>query len=196
MSESNVIRLIILGEGDVGKSTITVRLVSGCFVPIYDPTLEDSYRTSISVDGEVVSLDILDTAGQEDYLPTRDQYIRISDGYLIVYSITSMTSFFETNEIREQIYGALDKDASEHIPIALVGNKCDLESERQVPTDEAKRLAEEWNVLFFETSAKDNINITETFQALVKDVIAHKAQRSTEQEVTPQQTRRKKCSLF
>ena len=107
-----------------------------------------------------------------------------------------MTSFFYTNRFREQLYRVLEKDPTEHIPIALVGNKCDLESERQVSTEEAKQLAKEWNVLFFETSAKDNINITETFQALVKDVIAHKPQRSTEQEVTPQQTRTKKCSLF
>ncbi|KAL7718778.1 small monomeric GTPase [Entamoeba marina] len=171
---SNTYRLVMLGGGAVGKSAITVQLVSGHFVQIYDPTIEDSYRTSISVDGEMVSLDILDTAGQEEYSALRDQYMRSGDGYVIVYSITSTTSFLEANSFREQLYRVLDKDVSEHVSISLCGNKCDLESERQVQTSEAQKLADEWGVLFFETSAKNKINITETFDALVKDIKAHR----------------------
>ena len=203
MANSNVIKLVMLGEGAVGKSAITVQLVSGHFVQIYDPTIEDSYRTSINVDGEVVSLDIRDTAGQEEYAALRDQYMRNGDGYAIIYSITSTTSFLEANGFREQLYRVLDKEMSEHLPIALVGNKCDLESERQVPTDEAKKLAEEWNVLFFETSAKNKINITETFQALVKDVQASRKQEDTAQASSqpgqkdkPTHKGTKRCALF
>jgi GTPase KRas protein len=163
-------KLVILGSGAVGKSAITVQLVSGHFVQIYDPTIEDSYRTSISVDGEMISLDILDTAGQEEYSALRDQYMRSGDGYVIVYSITSTSSFLEANGFREQLYRVLDKDLTEFIPIVLCGNKCDLESERQVQKIEAEKIAEEWKVLFFETSAKTQINITETFMALVKKI--------------------------
>ena len=152
-----------------------MQLVSGHFVQIYDPTIEDSYRTSISVDGEMVSLDILDTAGQEEYSALRDQYMRSGDGYVIVYSITSTTSFLEANGFREQLYRVLDKDISEHVPIALCGNKCDLESERQVQRDEAEKLAQEWGVIFKETSAKNKINITETFEELVKDIKKNRA---------------------
>ncbi|ELP94971.1 hypothetical protein EIN_251150 [Entamoeba invadens IP1] len=170
-NNTTAFRLVMLGGGAVGKSAITVQLVSGHFVQIYDPTIEDSYRTSISVDGEMVSLDILDTAGQEEYSALRDQYMRSGDGYVIVYSITSTTSFLEANGFREQLYRVLDKDmATEHVSIALCGNKCDLESERQVQTSEAQKLADDWKVLFFETSAKNKINISETFQALVKDI--------------------------
>jgi len=171
---ANTYKLVMLGGGAVGKSAITVQLVSGHFVQIYDPTIEDSYRTSISVDGEMVSLDILDTAGQEEYSALRDQYMRSGDGYVIVYSITSTTSFLEANSFREQLFRVLDKDVTEHVPIVLCGNKCDLETERQVQTEEAQKLAEEWKVLFFETSAKNKINITETFQALIKDIKANR----------------------
>ena len=167
---ANTYKLVMLGGGAVGKSAITVQLVSGHFVQIYDPTIEDSYRTSISVDGEMVSLDILDTAGQEEYSALRDQYMRSGDGYVIVYSITSTTSFLEANGFREQLYRVLDKDITEHVSIALCGNKCDLESERQVQREEAEKLASEWGVIFKETSAKNKINITETFEELVKDI--------------------------
>ena len=163
-------KLVILGGGAVGKSAITVQLVSGHFVQIYDPTIEDSYRTSISVDGQMISLDILDTAGQEEYSALRDQYMRSGDGYVIVYSITSTGTFLEANGFREQLYRVLDKDLTEDVPIVLCGNKCDLESERQIQKLEAEKLAEEWRVLFFETSAKNRINITESFTALIKRI--------------------------
>ncbi|ELP94561.1 hypothetical protein EIN_488760 [Entamoeba invadens IP1] len=151
-------RIVMLGSGGVGKSAITVQLVSGHFVQIYDPTIEDSYRTNISVDGETVLLDLLDTAGQDEYSALRDQYMRSGDGYVIVYSITSMASFLEANSFREQLFRVLEKDFSEHIPIALCGNKCDLESERQVFTEDAKKVADDWKILFYETSAKNKTN--------------------------------------
>ncbi|ELP90508.1 hypothetical protein EIN_018670 [Entamoeba invadens IP1] len=183
MSSGTTFKLVMLGGGAVGKSAITVQLVSGHFVQIYDPTIEDSYRTSISVDGEMVGLDLLDTAGQEEYSALRDQYMRSGDGYVIVYSITSTTSFLEANGFREQLYRVLDKDmATDHVSIALCGNKCDLESERQVQTTEAKKLADDWKVLFFETSAKNKINISETFVALVKDI---KQNRASSQAAAP-----------
>lgn len=173
MSEDKQYKIVMLGSGAVGKSAITVQLVSGHFLESYDPTIEDSYRTSININNENIILNILDTAGQEEFSALRDQYIRSGDGYVIVFSITSATSFLEVNAFKEQLYRVLDLDNSEFIPFVLAGNKCDLENERQVQSIEAQRLAEEWKVKYFEVSAKNKINIYELFEELIKLIEAN-----------------------
>lgn len=168
MSEDKQYKIVMLGSGAVGKSAITVQLVSGHFLESYDPTIEDSYRTSININNENIVLNILDTAGQEEFSALRDQYMRSGDGYVIVFSITSATSFLEVNAFKEQLYRVLDLDNSDFIPFILAGNKCDLENERQVQSIEAQRLAEEWKVKYLEVSAKNKINIYELFEELIK----------------------------
>ena len=160
-------KVVMLGSGAVGKSAITVQMVSGHFLSSYDPTIEDSYRTTINVNNQDIILNILDTAGQEEFYALRDQYIRSGDGYIIVFSITSVTSFLEVNAIKEQLNMILDVDDNTLIPIILVGNKCDLEEYRQVQSLDAQRLADEWKVKYFETSAKNKTNINRIFEELV-----------------------------
>lgn len=167
MIEDKQYKIVMLGSGAVGKSAITVQMVSGHFLSSYDPTIEDSYRTTINVNNQDIILNILDTAGQEEFYALRDQYMRSGDGYIIVFSITSITSFLEVNAIKEQLNIVLDTDDNTLIPIILVGNKCDLEEYRQVQSSDAQRLAEEWRVKYFETSAKNKININKIFEELV-----------------------------
>ena len=167
MIEDKQYKVVMLGSGAVGKSAITVQMVSGHFLSSYDPTIEDSYRTTINVNNQDIILNILDTAGQEEFYALRDQYIRSGDGYIIVFSITSVTSFLEVNAIKEQLNMILDVDDNTLIPIILVGNKCDLEEYRQVQSSDAQRLAEEWKVKYFETSAKNKTNIHKIFEELV-----------------------------
>lgn len=167
MIEDKQYKIVMLGSGAVGKSAITVQMVSGHFLSSYDPTIEDSYRTTININNQDIILTILDTAGQEEFYALRDQYIRSGDGYIIVFSITSVTSFLEVNAIKEQLNIVLDTDNNTLIPIILVGNKCDLEEYRQVQSSDAQRLAEEWRVKYFETSAKNKININRIFEELV-----------------------------
>ena len=167
MIEDKQYKVVMLGSGAVGKSAITVQMVSGHFLSSYDPTIEDSYRTTINVNNQDIILNILDTAGQEEFYALRDQYMRSGDGYIIVFSITSITSFLEVNAIKEQLNIVLDADNNTLIPIILVGNKCDLEEYRQVQSSDAQRLAEEWKVKYFETSAKNKININRIFEELV-----------------------------
>lgn len=81
------------------------------------------------IDDEVALLDVLDTAGQEEYSAMREQYMRTGEGFLLVYSIASRTSFEEIQQFQQQILRVKDKD---YFPMILVGNKCDLEGERQV----------------------------------------------------------------
>lgn len=89
----------------------------------------DSYRKQCVIDEEVALLDVLDTAGQEEYSAMREQYMRTGEGFLLVYSITSRQSFEEIMTFQQQILRVKDKD---YFPIIVVGNKCDLEGERQV----------------------------------------------------------------
>ena len=167
MIEDKQYKVVMLGSGAVGKSAITVQMVSGHFLSSYDPTIEDSYRTTININNQDIILNILDTAGQEEFYALRDQYMRSGDGYIIVFSITSITSFLEVNAIKEQLNIVLDTDDNTLIPIILVGNKCDLEEYRQVQSSDAQRLAEEWKVKYFETSAKNKTNINRIFEELV-----------------------------
>lgn len=167
MIENKQYNVVMLGSGAVGKSAITVQMVSGHFLSSYDPTIEDSYRTTININNKDIILNIIDTAGQEEFYALRDQYMRSGDGYIIVFSITSVTSFLEVNAIKEQLNMVLDVDNNTLIPIILVGNKCDLEEYRQVHSLDAQRLAEEWKVKYFETSAKNKTNINKIFEELV-----------------------------
>ena len=191
-------KIVMLGSGAVGKSAITVQMVSGHFLSSYDPTIEDSYRTTINVNNQDIILNILDTAGQEEFYALRDQYMRSGDGYIIVFSITSVTSFLEVNAIKEQLNIVLDSDDNTLIPIILVGNKCDLEEYRQVQSSDAQRLADEWRVKYFETSAKNKTNINRIFEELVYLI---EANNQTNNQNTSNQKERLKynhncCVLF
>lgn len=89
----------------------------------------DSYRKQCVIDDEVALLDVLDTAGQEEYSAMREQYMRTGEGFLLVYAINSKQSFEEIALFQQQILRVKDKD---YFPMVVVGNKCDLENEREV----------------------------------------------------------------
>lgn len=97
----------------------------------------------------------------------RDHYLRSGEGFLVVYSITERTTFNVACELYESIIRIKELD---HVPVVLVGNKCDLEDKRSVSTMEAAALARTWNIPFFETSAKNRYNIEAAFNAAVVEV--------------------------
>ncbi|KAK1337018.1 hypothetical protein QTO34_003063 [Cnephaeus nilssonii] len=142
------------------------------FVEDYEPTKADSYRKKVVLDGEEVQIDILDTAGQEDYAAIRDNYFRSGEGFLLVFSITEHESFTATAEFREQILRV--KAEEDKIPLLVVGNKSDLEERRQVPVEEARSKAEAWGVQYVETSAKTRANVDKVFFDLMREIRAKK----------------------
>ncbi|EMG49328.1 RAS1 Ras-like protein 1 [Candida maltosa Xu316] len=160
-------KLVVVGGGGVGKSALTIQLIQSHFVDEYDPTIEDSYRKQCNIDNKQVLLDILDTAGQEEYSAMREQYMRTGEGFLLVYSINSLNSFQELNTFYDQILRVKDSD---YVPVLVVGNKCDLEMERQVSYEDGLALANSFNCPFLETSAKQRINVEEAFYGLVRHI--------------------------
>jgi len=94
----------------VGKSALTIQLIQNHFVDEYDPTIEDSYRKQVVIDGETCLLDILDTAGQEEYSAMRDQYMRTGEGFLLVFAVNNAKSFEDISTYREQIKRVKDAD--------------------------------------------------------------------------------------
>ncbi|ELP94968.1 hypothetical protein EIN_251120 [Entamoeba invadens IP1] len=160
-----------IGSGAVGKSSITIRFCYNRFSGSYDPTLEDSYKGQITVDNTKYFLNIIDTAGQEEYAGVRDCNMRDGTGFILVYSIIDEKSFEEVATLHEQIYRTLDFEPEEqNVPIVLVANKSDLESDRQVPKECGEDLAKKWGVPYLEVSAKENINIRRIFETVVKEM--------------------------
>jgi GTPase KRas protein len=170
MSKAQFLReykLVVVGGGGVGKSALTIQFIQSHFIDEYDPTIEDSYRKQCIIDDEVALLDVLDTAGQEEYSAMREQYMRTGEGFLLVYSITSRPSFEEISDFQRQILRVKDKS---YFPIIVVANKCDLEMERQVYGHEGRELAKHFGCRFIETSAKQRINVDEAFYNLVREI--------------------------
>ncbi|KAK4058395.1 RAS1 protein [Microbotryomycetes sp. JL221] len=188
MSKAQFLReykLVVVGGGGVGKSAITIVFIQNHFVDEYDPTIEDSYRKQCVIDEEVALLDVLDTAGQEEYSAMREQYMRTGEGFLLVYSITSRNSFEEISTFHQQILRVKDKD---FFPVILVANKCDLEYERQVTSQEGKDRAKEFACPFIETSAKQRLNVDEAFSTLVREIRKYNKEQAAGRPGAPSST--------
>ncbi|KAK9447376.1 GTPase NRas precursor [Limtongia smithiae] len=162
-------KLVVLGDGGVGKTALTMQLCLSHFVETYDPTIEDSYRKQVIIDHQNCALEILDTAGQEEYSALKDQWIRDGEGFVLVYAITSRTSYNRIPVILSQIerlkHPATPEDA---VPFIIIGTKSDRVTEREVSYQEGSALAKKLNCEFFEASAKNNINVERAFTEAVK----------------------------
>jgi len=166
MKEKNY-KLVVVGGGGVGKSALTIQFIQSHFVSDYDPTIEDSYTKQCVIDEQVAHMDILDTAGQEEFSAMREQYMRNGEAFLLVFSVTDRSSFEEINKFYNQILRVKDRT---EFPMILVGNKSDLEYERTVSTSEGQELARQLKINYLETSAKQRTNVDQAFQDLVRAI--------------------------
>jgi len=155
-------RVVVFGSGGVGKTALTIMFTHSHFVEDYNPTIEDSFQKLIVVDEEACLVDILDTAGQDEYTAMRDQYIRCDSSacFIIVFDVTKRSTFEDVETFAQLIFRV--KEAT-FVPMIIVGNKCDLEDERQVTSKEARDLAAVLNASYIETSAKKCVGIQEVF---------------------------------
>jgi GTPase KRas protein len=153
------LRLVVLGDGGVGKSAFVVRYVQDRFVEELDPTIEDSYRKLIFLGRKPIMLDILDP-GQDEWENYRDMKYRTGQGYIILYSITSMRSFEQIEREYERVLRAKDVET---FPMVIVGTKTDLEAEREVPRAMGEEYAKKRGLNFFEVSSKAGIGLKDVF---------------------------------
>lgn len=159
-------KLVVVGDGGVGKSALTIQFFQKLFVTDYDPTIEDSYIQHTEVDGIWCILDVLDTAGQEEFSAMREQYMRKGDGFLLVYSVTDKQSFENICNFHTQILRVKDRDS---YPMLLVGNKIDLVHLRKVTEEQGRDLAAQLKIPYIETSAKDPpLNVDAAFHEVVR----------------------------
>lgn len=184
-------KLVVVGAGGVGKSALTIQLIQNHFVDEYDPTIEDSYRKQVVIDGETCLLDILDTAGQEEYSAMRDQYMRTGEGFLCVFAVNNDKSFEDVNSYREQIKRVKDAD---EVPMVLVGNKIDLPS-WTVDSKQAANLAKSYNTPYIETSAKTRQGVDDAFYTLVREIRKDKERRNASSK-KQNGKRMRKCCIF
>lgn len=170
-SEASRIQLVMMGPGGVGKSCLVLRMIMDDFVEDYDPTIEDNYRKQCTVDHKPLILDIMDTAGQEEFDMLEDQWIRLGEGFLLVFDCTDASSVDEVEKKYKKIIRQKEMD---HVPLVLIGNKMDVLIEKGVrsspATEKAKAFAQEWGCKYMEASAKGNTNVWESFEEGIRAV--------------------------
>eukprot|EP01084_Bolivina_argentea_P260343 439629_1 len=174
----NVHKIVMLGSGAVGLTAIVLQFVANEFLDDSDPTIEEEYRCNICIDGNVEELFILDTAGQDEFAAMREEWIRTTEASMLVYSVTSKSTFDDIDHLYNEICRA---KWDEPIVSMLVGNKCDVDDNcndtrlvRQVSFQQGANLAKSWNIPFIETSAKTGHNVYKAFDILVRKLIKSK----------------------
>lgn len=192
------ISITICGDGGCGKSSITLRLVRQAWTSDYDPTIEDSYSLTRTIDGVTYHLSLTDTAGQEEYRGMWASSNLGADAFLMVYDITSEDSLYALQYFNDLIdmeaetrldnadrairagippsqygYGMGAGSGAKMVPpIKMVaGNKCDLQSSREVTAKQGMKWAHERGCGFMETSAYLMVNIEETFASIIRRVV-------------------------
>jgi len=161
-------RLVVLGAGNVGKTSIIQRFLNGTCPIHYKPTVEDLHCRDYEITGSVVKVDILDTAGDLVFPAMRRLSISTGHAFLLVFAIDNSNSFEEIKILWEQIKEQREK--YQDMPCVVVGNKCDRESERQVEMEDALdwARAEGMESAYMEVSAKEDRNILYIFQKLLE----------------------------
>ena len=190
MATEKELKIVILGDGGVGKTSLTYQFVYHYFIQKYDPCIEESYKTTVTVDGETFRIEVFDA--QEELAALRDLYMKRSDGFLIVYDITNHQTFDEIEPFREQLMRVRDEDLLT-IPVVICGNKSDLSSNRSVSTEEGAKYAKSMGFPFIETSAKTAENVDEAFFSVIRGFMSFKQNQNSDNSKATSGKGKNKC---
>jgi len=192
------VKLVLLGNSGVGKTSLVLRYVQGTYTLEQSSTIGASFMTKrMQVEDQKLKLQIWDTAGQERFRSMTPMYYRGSNCAILVYDITSEESFENVKDWVSELSSNIRTD----IVIVVCGNKCDLESQRVVSSSKAKEYASSINAIFIETSAKDNERIDELFTEICTRLIEKRKQGATMSpkttnnavDVSPKSRKRERC---
>jgi len=182
-------KLVLLGETAVGKSSLVLRFVKQQFFEYQESTIGAAFLTrTVVIDDVTIKFDIWDTAGQERYHSLAPMYYRGAACAIVVYDITNANSFAKAKTWVKE----LQKQGAQNMVIALAGNKLDLAEHRVVDSHDAAAYAEENGLLFLETSAKSNTNVTEIFNAIARKLPKKPVTRNSGIVIEPEVTQAKK----
>lgn len=166
-------KVVLVGETCVGKTSIlwrytTLRPAPGALPASRLGTVGIDFKVkTIYFNDTTIRLQIWDTAGQERFHTFTTSFFRGAHGFVLVYDITNAKSFQDVRQWMQDIH----EKTSEDVEVILLGNKCDKETERVIPKNSGEKLAWEYGIPFFETSAKNNINIDNAFLMLAKEIL-------------------------
>ncbi|MEM1885792.1 MAG: GTP-binding protein, partial [Candidatus Jordarchaeales archaeon] len=170
MQEEYVFKIVVIGDGGVGKTSLILRLTRNVFPTSYRPTLGADFASyKIELDNKIVTLQLWDLGGQPSFAHLRSFFYTEAKGGVIVFDLTNVKSFENVEKWYDELTSVCGK-----VPVILVGNKHDLVNERRVPRYEAERVARKIGALYFETSAKTRYMVDQAFTAIARLVLGIK----------------------
>ncbi|RWS24083.1 ras-related protein Rab-3-like protein [Leptotrombidium deliense] len=173
-------KILIIGNSSVGKTSFLFRYADDSFTSAFVSTVGIDFKVkTVFRQDKRVKLQIWDTAGQERYRTITTAYYRGAMGFILMYDVTNEESFNSVQDWVTQI----QQYSWDNAQVILVGNKCDMEDERVVSTDRGRQLADQLKLEFFESSAKENINVKAVFERLV-DIICDRMSESLDSDPT------------
>ena len=174
-----IFKVLLLGNSDVGKSSLLLRFVDSLWNDAFVPTIGVDFKVkTLEINNKKVKMQIWDTAGQERFRTVVSTYFKGAHGILLLYDVTNKDSFKNLESWLIEI----EKNSSDKVLKILLGNKCDLSDDREIQTEEGQAFAIRNGMEFMETSAKMNTNVSEAFETLGKLMIEFNSKRNNNGE--------------
>ena len=189
--EPPLYKILLLGDSTVGKTCFLLRYTDDTFLELHMATIGLDYRlkTMVLDDQKIVKVQLWDTAGQDKFRAITRNYYKGARGIILIYDITNIKSYDNIkkwiNEIKEEI--------PDKVTIILIGNKIDNERERKITKEQGEQLAKDYNVPFFETSAKTGEGINESVLFLIKKIIDTDPEMKNRGKKLKNKNKNKKC---